>query len=472
MNILYLLADQMRYDALSCNGAPICRTPNLDVLAKEGTRFTHAYTSNALCSPSRASILTGLYPHNHGQLANAGNFNGVFDQCMLNHETYFSLLKAKGYQTGYIGKWHLEKDGDGNFWGIDRWHPSRDFHRELQEQGIDYDFGIHEVQPLEWGEDAPFCGSSVLDTERHHDAWVTQHTIDTLEQFKEGAPFVICASFHGPHFPYAVPDPYDHMYDSASVSRPDNFDEMFMNKPGIQQKELMRWNTAGLTWLDWQRVIATYWGYCSYIDMLIGRIIAELREQGLYEETMIIFSADHGDMLGNHRLFNKGFNMYEEDYRVPLLIRWPGSDSQGIGCDAFVSLTDLMPTILAAAEVAPPAVDGRSLKRFLIGETVKDWRDDVYCEFNGYETTLLTSRMVRTTRWKYVYNPYDLDELYDMQSDPGELHNLARLLAFSHVLRRMKERLVYWLRRTGDSIIETTAWQSNSYGLILSDRER
>jgi len=137
------------------------------------------------------------------------------------------------------------------------------------------------------------------------------------------------------------------MYDPRSVVRPGNFDEMFIDNPAIQQKELIRWNTAGLT-----------------------------------------------------------------------------------------------------------------------------WRDDVYCEFNGYETTLLTSRMVRTTRWKYDYNPYDLDELYDMQSDPGELHNLTRLPAFSHVLRRMKKRLVYRLRRTGDRIIETTVWQSNSYGLILSDRER
>jgi len=103
----------MRYDALSCNGAPVCKTPNLDALAREGTRFTCAYTSNALCSPSRASILTGLYPHNHGQLANIQNSNSVFEQGMLNHATYFSLLKSKGYQTGYIGKWHLEKDGMG-----------------------------------------------------------------------------------------------------------------------------------------------------------------------------------------------------------------------------------------------------------------------------------------------------------------------------------------------------------------------
>lgn len=472
MNILYLLADQMRYDALACNGAPICRTPNLDTLAANGVRFTSAYTSNALCSPARASILTGLYPHNHGQLANTGNFNGVFDRCMRDRETYFSHLKAEGYQTGYIGKLHLEKDGDGSFWGIDYWHSSSDFHRELCEQGIDYDFGVHEVQPLEWGKDAPFCGSSVLDAGQHHDAWVANRTIDMLEQFREGSPFAICASFHGPHFPYAVPKPYDSMYDPEDVPRWVNFDETFDYKPIVQQKELMRWNTSHLTWRDWQKVIAVNWGYCTFIDEQVGRVIRALKELGLYENTAIVFTSDHGDMLGSHRLFNKGFNMYEEAYHIPCIMRVPGHSGVK-DCSAFVSLIDLMPTFLDIAGIQPPdGIDGRSVLPLLDSGGVPGWRECLLAEFNGYESTLLTMRMVRKEKWKYIYNPFAEDELYDLDSDPGELRNLAPLLGFSHILRRMRELMYTQLKKAGDGIVDDTSWQSNSYGLHISPREQ
>lgn len=471
MNILYLLVDQMRYDALSCNGAPICKTPNMDALAADGVLFSRAYTTNALCSPARASILTGLYPHNHGQLANTGNFNGVFDKCLLGRETYFSHLKAAGYQTGYVGKWHLERDGDGDFWCIERWKTGSDFIEELQNQGIDYDFGLNEVQSLEWGEYAKFYGPSVLDAEQHHDAWVARNTIETVKEFRNGNPFVVCASFHGPHFPYAVPEPYDSMYDSADVPRWSNFDEMFDHKPIVQQKELMRWNTAHLTWSDWQKVIAAYWGYCTYIDKQIGRIIIELKESGLYDSTAIVFTSDHGDMLGSHRLFNKGFNMYEEDYHIPFIMSIPKL-RQKKQCDAFVSLVDLLPTFLELSGIeAATGLDGSSLLT-IMNDGEANWRKCLFAEFNGYESSLLTLRMVRTEKWKYIYNPSAEDELYDLDSDPGELHNLAHLLGFSHVLRRMRDLMYNQLKETGDGIADVTNWQSNSYGLHISQRER
>lgn len=121
MNVLFLLVDQMRYDALGCNGAAVCKTPALDALAASGTAFDSAYTTCALCSPARASIVTGLYPHNHGQLANLDNFNGVFDKALTGLPTYFSELKQQGYQTGYVGKWHLDQEENRDFWKIDEW---------------------------------------------------------------------------------------------------------------------------------------------------------------------------------------------------------------------------------------------------------------------------------------------------------------------------------------------------------------
>lgn len=136
MNILYLLTDQMRFDALSCNGAPVCRTPEIDRLAKHGTNFTSAYSVNALCTPARASIVTGLYPHMHGQLSNMGNFNGVFDRQVLRWKGYSHYLKMGGYQTGYIGKWHLPEEGNKEVWSFDAWDTDRDYDKYLKRKGL------------------------------------------------------------------------------------------------------------------------------------------------------------------------------------------------------------------------------------------------------------------------------------------------------------------------------------------------
>ena len=188
---------------------------------------------------------------------------------------------------------------------------------------------------------------------------------------------------------------------------------------------------------------------------------------------MVVYAADHGDMLGSHRLFNKGMYMYDETYRIPLIMRWPGYMPAGTECDAFVSLVDLMPTMLDLAGVGiPECLDGRSLRPWLRGATVTDWPDDIFAEFHGYESALFSQRMVRTRSWKYVYNPGAEDELYDVESDPGELRNLAPDLGYRHVLRRMKVRLCTWMERTGDDIVMDDSWKGSVYDLYLAGRER
>jgi choline-sulfatase len=474
MNILTILCDQLRYDALSCNGAPICRTPNIDSIARRGARMDRCYTVIALCSPARATLFTGKYPHMHGQLTNLGNFNGVFDRQLLPQKGYSSFLKQHGYSVGYAGKWHLPAEGDRDHWGFDQWYTAKDYHDYLATLGIDYNMGRDEVTPIEFGGGATFHGRCKLTQEQHEDSWATARTCDMMTQFsREAKNFMICTSFHGPHFPYAVPAPYDTMYSPGDVPRYENFDEMFHNKPIVQQMELLRWNTSHLTWPDWQKVIATYWGYVSYLDSLVGQLLKKLKELGIEDETAIIFTADHGDMLGGHRLFNKGFNMYEEAHHIPFIAYWPGVTVPNAISDGFCGNADFFATLLDMAGVEIPAQSqGKSLRPLMQGELPENWQDDVFCEFNGYESTLLTIRMVRTDRWKYVYNPFDQDELYDMQSDPGELRNLAPLPAFAHILRRMRARMLQWLQKTEDGIVDVTTWQSNSYRLFVSDRER
>lgn len=472
-NILLLLTDQQRYDVLSCNGAEICQTPAADEISANGVRFTHAYTPISLCSPARASLLTGLYAHNHGQLANMGNFNGVFADQVLSQTAYPKLLATAGYQTSCIGKWHLAREGDTEQWGFDNWRSFGDWNRMLQSEGLDYNIARDEVQRMEWGGTAPFYGRAKLPAEKMMEAWVADQAIDLISaSASNNHPFMIAANFFGPHFPYAVPAPYDTMYNSDSVTRWDNFDDQFVNKPSIQQKEMLRWNASHLTWNDWQKVIAAYWGFCTYIDDQIRRILDCLKKTGQWNNTVIIFSSDHGDMLGSHRLFNKGFHMYDETHHIPLIISHADKTQQASVCDQFVSLVDLMPTFLdlARAEV-PSHLDGQSLCALLTGQEVVNWRDDIFAEFHGYESTLASVRMVRTKSWKYVYNPSSEDELYDMVSDPAELYNLADQLGYKHVLRRMKGRLVNWMRQTNDSIVDEEGWKNNPYDLYVSGRE-
>ena len=270
LNILLLLADQHRHDALGCSGNAVVRTPGIDSLAAEGMRFTSAFTPTSLCSPARASLLTGLYPHNHGLLANMGNFNGVFDRQLLDRVGYTQLLARAGYAVHHIGKWHLPARDNPDHWGFRTFADDDEHARAKRAQGLDVDRAL-EVQRLEWGGDAPFCGRSPLAAADMQEAWTADMVIRRLEEHRDAdGPFMITASFFGPHFPYSVPAPYDTLYDPNTVERWVNFDETFVRKPLIQQKEMLRWNASHLTWRDWQRVIAHYWATAPTLTIRCG----------------------------------------------------------------------------------------------------------------------------------------------------------------------------------------------------------
>ena len=472
-NIIFMLSDQHRFDAVSANGNPVVRTPAIDSLAKAGMCFTRCYTANALCTPARATIMTGLYPHNHGQLANMGNFNGVFDRQVLDKPQINTYLKSQGYQVGMTGKWHLPEQGNCEKWCCDTWHTERQYHANLRKKGIDFEQGRSNVQRMEWTGNAVFCGVSALSLEDSFETWVADSTIEMIESFyAQGKPFMIHSNFFAPHFPYAVPEPYDKMYNPDDIPMWCNFNDMFVNKPTIQQKEMLRWNAGHMTWKDWQKAIAVYYGYCTYMDTQIQRILNTLEKLGIADNTLVIYTSDHGDMLGSHRIFNKGMNMYDETHHIPFFARWPKVIAPGTQCDAFIGTTDFAPTILDAAGCKEaPKMDGRSLLP-LFHDCCKDnGREDIYAEFHGYEPALCSIRMVQTTKWKYIYNPCSEDELYDLETDPGELNNLAPMLAFKHVLRRMKARMVRWLQETGDSIVEEDSWKGCPYDLYITQRE-
>jgi len=445
----------------------------VDELAKNGFNFSYAYTPIALCSPARGSIMTGLYPHNHGQLTNTGdNFNGVFDKNIIDKKTWTKVLNDNGYLNGYIGKWHLPKEGDNSLWGLNKWDLYRTYYDELKETGIKnfYDYHGSHLMDSEWGvSNPPVWGKSGLSYDQMQETWSANKTIDMIKDFKDkDNPFMVMTSFKGPHWDYMVPEPYDTMYDPKSIEKWGNFDDPFINKPEIQQKEILRWNAGHLTWKDWQGMIAAYWGYCTFIDHEIGRIISYLKEKNLYEDTIIIFSTDHGDMIGSHRIFNKGFQMYEETHRIPLVIRIPGESDNGKKIESFVSHVDLFKTICDLADInVNNENDGFSLRNLIKGDNANS-RDSIFAEFHGYEPCLTSIRMVRTKKWKYIYNPFSIDELYDMESDPFEIHNLAPRIGHKAVLMRMKERMIDWMRSTNDDLGRKSQGRVDSFDLIFS----
>lgn len=464
-NILFFFTDQHRADTLGCYGAPVCRTPALDRLAEDGVRFERAYTPSAICTPARASLLTGLWPHHHLLLANHERNVGYrteLDDCC---EPFSRPLAARGYRVGNVGKWHVgEEKGpedhgfEGIFypgWGDPVDHP--DYLAYLSERGLPpfrvYD-EIRGVFPN--GEPSiPIGGYYDGPVEGTWSYFLAERTIERLREYarhrrESGRPFFLSCHFFGPHLPYFLPAEYADLYDPAAVALPENSRETFAGKPRVQASYSAHWAWDTLTEAQQRKLIAMYWGYVTLIDAQIGRVMAELEALGLVDETAIFFSADHGEFTGSHRLNDKGPAMYEEIYRVPLLARLPGGARASVRRE-FVNLLDLTATFvdLAGAPVPEP-YDGCSLVPFLRGERVPNWRQEAFAEFHGHHFPY-PQRMIRTERYKLVINPPDVNELYDLQADPHELVNRIDDSALAGVRRELMGRLYRHLKASGDN---------------------
>lgn len=281
-------------------------------------------------------------------------------------------------------------------------------------------------------------------------AYLVERGLGLLDEWSaDDDPFFLTLSFIGPHWPHTLPEPYWSMYDPDAVQPWPSFDDDFAGKPGAQRKSMVHHGVDAWTWADWAPVVSTYFGSVSFHDELVGRFLRGLTERGLDDDTVVVFTADHGDMTGSHRQFNKGPYMYEDLYRVPMMVRWPGVTEPGSVVDDFASPMDLLPTLLPAAGVTPPdGLDGVDLGPALRGEASPHARDGFFAEFSGTEFGLYSQRMLRTERWKLVYNAWDIDELYDLDADPWELHNLAGDPAHAEVRRDLEARLWRWMHDT------------------------
>ncbi|MFB6219389.1 MAG: sulfatase [Halobacteriaceae archaeon] len=482
-NVLVLLCDQLAARVLGCYGGPV-PTANLDRIAESGVAFADATCPTPVCSPSRASVELGSYPHAHGIRSNVGRRDvpassnpPTQEGIKADDPTLGRLLADAGYDTHHYGKWHLGDDDLPYF--PDPFGPHKEYaqsmadrFREVRarpreawmdwkgwalpvEQSPEYRDAIAAAdwEYPDWGPSNFLrkMGRLELDPQETFDVQVADRAVERVGQAPE--PFYVVASFNWPHDPNVVPDPYYGEFDPRDIALPDSYgdcERRFADEPSRRVVE--DFGEAGV-----REFLRIYYGTVSLLDEQVGRLLDALDERGVAEDTVVVFAADHGDMTGGHGMVWKGTTaFYEEVVRVPLLVRGPGVAPRGT-VDAPAGLTDLAPTLLEFAGVSvPDSYQGHSLVPFLRGDSEAGPRTFTFAERVAsndlenrtvYRDPLPGSFMVRGEGWKYARYP-DEEFLYDLAADPGETADLSGDPAHADRLERMRAELGAWLDRT------------------------
>ncbi len=463
-NILLITSDQQHWHTLGVNN-PEIHTPNLDRLAAQGTRYTRAYCPNPTCSPTRASMITGKYPSQHGCWS-------LGTKLAETEETVGDRLQAAGYRTALVGKAHFQplrgterypsleaypllQDFDfwrrfhGPFYGFQRVELARN-HTDEAHVGQHYALWMEERGLANWRDYfRPPTGNNpnqhrkwLIPEEFHYDAWIADRTNALMEEYAQGdEPFFLWASFFDPHPDYLAPEPWDTMYDPAGLSVPQSTPgEHDANPPHFQLTQqaapdftpYAEPNGNGLHGFhshvhqdeELAKDIATYYGMISLMDKYIGVILDKLDALGLTENTLVVFTSDHGHFFGQHGLIAKGAFHYEDMIRVPMIVRQPGVVPAGVESDAMQSLVDYAPSFLGAAGLEVPlTMSGVDQSAVWAGKQARA-RDHILVE-NRHQPTTIFAKTYVDARHKitaYYNRPYG--ELFDLATDPGEVHNL------------------------------------------------
>ena len=447
--MLLLMADQHRADCLGADGNPAIHTPNLDRLAAEGARFRCAYSSTPTCTPARSALLTGLSPWRHGMLG----YGRVAEKYPLEMPR---ALREAGYHTLGIGKMH--------------YHPQRNphgFHQMLLDESgraespefrSDYRAWFWSEAP---GLDPDATGISwndhrskiyVLPERLHPTRWTADVAVRFLEQYNRPEPFFLKVSFARPHSPYDPPERWMRRYAEAALPkavvgawasryapRSDPSNELWHGDLGAEQ---VRRSRQG------------YYGSVSFLDEQIGRILEALEKRSWLEQTLILYTSDHGDMTGDHHLWRKSY-AYQASARIPMLMRWPSglmASRRGQVLAQPVELRDVLPTCLEAASApARQELDGRSLLALLRGEA---WREHLDLEHDICYSPENHWSALTDGRWKYVFHaPDGREQLFDLDRDPAELNDLASEAAHEAQLRRWRNRLIEHLAVRGERFV-------------------
>ncbi|HAL62542.1 MAG TPA: hypothetical protein DCP08_09080 [Chloroflexi bacterium] len=408
-------------------------------------------------------MFTGHYALKHGVGTSCDSYHALARNLPDLESLLHHRLKAQGYRCGFAGKWHVDADlgpVDHGFEGMNlpgygdlKQEPQ--FQRYLRANGLSYG-SIQEPIYANPGKQTLSAGRWNGPVESTPTHYLADYTTDMLTRFAaDGQPFFLTCQFWGPHSPYLPSPEFAGRHDPRAIPPWINFDDDHQGKPD----SVTRFNSdfyrtfANYRWSDWQQVIAFCYDFTTMIDAQIGRIVDRLDQLGVAENTIVIFESDHGDSLGcHHGLFDKG-HMYQEDYRIPLLVRWPARVCAGTKCDELVYNMDLMPIILDIIGQPDDLLDGKSFLPCL-GGTPQAGRDAIYLEFHGLKYLYSQRAVVTKEGYKYIFTPGDQDEFYDLNQDPGELHNVIAVDSYRERVEDLRHKMMEMAGQVGDPLAD------------------
>jgi arylsulfatase A-like enzyme len=458
-NIFVFMSDQEQAQVVK-KGHP-CKSPVAEKLAEEGILFDRCYTPTAHSCPARGCYFTGLYPSVHkvyNNVCNAPKINGTFDpSCRMFSEN----LRAAGWNLGLTGKWHVSDTEDPKDRGWDEVFPTatKEAHMgmtwEQWEKGGAAGMSDEPRKPGEiivpgYQRRPMYASLKDRDYTNTNDYQVVTKAVEAMEQYvKEDKPFFIHCGPTGPHDPYIVPEQYVNQYDLADVPLPPNYHDDLKDKPVIYQRHNRQlWSQFSEE--EVRDSVRHYWAYCAMMDDHRALVYDAIDRLGIRDNTILIFTSDHGDYVGAHGLYCKGIPAFDEGVRVPLIVRWPeGIEDPGRVIDEYVTLCDFAPTFLEAAGVEQNPTHGASMAPFFKSSDVPGWTQEFHTQMNGVEY-YYTQRASQTKEWKYVFNGFDWDELYDLRNDPYEMKNLTNDPACQDIKKDMVKRMWRHAHKTKD----------------------
>ncbi|MBL8173937.1 MAG: sulfatase [Bryobacterales bacterium] len=431
-NVVYIITDDQRWDLLSLRGHAYLRTPNMDRIGREGITFVNAFVTTSLCSPSRATYLTGRYAHQH-----MVRYNRVSDTFDRDEVLWPQLLKKAGYSTGYVGKWHIGNNASPRQ-GFDYWAvlPGQGRYREP----------IFHVQ----GKEQTMKG--------HVDAVTADFAVEFLRRQTPGQAFCLCVGIKSPHAEQLPPEDMKQLFANVDIAQPASWNEEYekTGKADVVAQSCIEADRFfdGPRQLkgSWQDYIKDFYRSVMSADRAVGRILDALDEKRLAQDTLVIFVGDNGFFLGEHRLVDKRFP-YEEALRVPMLMRYPRLIPAGTVATQMTLNLDIFPTVLDVCGVkgGKASPTARSLRPLFQGGVAKQWRTDIFYEYAERIWQCPALLAVRTERYKYIeyLDKANTDELYDLLLDPNEMRNAIADGGYGSTLADMKARLARLKKETG-----------------------
>ncbi len=472
-NILFITCDQLRKDALGCYGNPVIRTPHIDSIAESGCRFESMFVVSPACAPSRASIATGRYPSVHGL-----KLNGV---CLPESEiTMMETFRKAGYRTYGTGKMHFHPQWGYQFDELDSMVNDVDTSKAINPQPLPWDLPFYGIESCALTEDhnaGPYgdylckhgldpwkdahsftypqhlCTRSSVPAEHSKTTWITDRSIEFLDKHPEEDPFFMWVSYVHPHHPFVVPAPYDTMYPPEDMPLPRQKPGEEADWPESYRAKFERTSGSheaiGMNKLeedDWRRIKSHYYGMISHIDDQIGRILADLELKGLRENTIIVFSADHGELLGDHRMLFK-IAYFDEVMNVPFILQHPDGGS-GTACQSLLSSLEIAPTLLLLCGIDIPAgMQASGFGEDLMAHRSIESRPSVFMETPDGDKSIRTERARLT--W---HGSGKRGELYDLTRDPHCFENLWEAAEASNLKADMMELLVNAMAESVDPL--------------------